>query len=302
MRPINGRVSCFSVYHDELYVGGQFNDLDGVLKWNGTTFDTLAGSHLLDIGRVEAMAVYDGELYFGGGINYRIGQEEFRNIARWNGTEISSVGSGCDNVVYSMAVYNENLYVGGDMNYAGTAHVNGIAKWNGEEWSGLNGGIGSSARVFELKVYDGELYAAGNFNFSELDTKCVARWNGTQWNEVGPGGIPGVVYSLGSYQNGLYAGGPYFTIAGGVNVNQIAKWDGNQWTDQCGGLELFHTFNGFDINSVNVFALEEYHGELYAGGEFNKIDGKILKGVSRYDGWSWTAVGSGVDSTGIVTC
>lgn len=294
---VNGRVSCFEIYNDELYVGGQFdvpgtNMNIGLMKWNGVLFDTLPGTYLLGSFRVEAMEVYNNELYVGGGFCTGCSPvaSAFENIAKWDGSSFTSVGTGCSSVVYSMRVFNGNLYVGGDMGLAGGDTVNHIARWNGNQWSPVANGIALNARVFELEVYNNELYAAGNFNFTDINTMCIARWNETTWNEVGIGGIPGVVYSLGIYNNELYAGGPYFTQAGGVAVNQIAKWNGITWS-QVG--------TGIGNNVGHLYSLIEYHDELYAGGEFSIMDGDSINSIARYNGSTWNSVGSGVDSTTI---
>src|SRR6185436_9183709 len=294
---VNGRVSCFAIYNGELYVAGQFNNPGGVspvglFKWNGTAFDTLPGNYLFGASRVEAMAVYNNELYLGGGFTTfnTTNPSVFDFIAKWDGTTFTSVGTGCDNVVYSLAVYNGNLYVGGDMHSAGGINVNGIGRWNGTQWSSVAGGINYYGRIFELEVYNNELYAAGNFYFAALNTSCIARWNDVTWNEAGPESISGVVYSLGIYNNELYAGGPYFTNAGGVAVNELAKWNGATWAP---------VGSGIGNNTAHIFALKEYHNELYIGGTFHVINGDSLRSIARYDGAVWDYVGTGVDSTNI---
>src|SRR5688572_9352449 len=296
---VNGRVSSFAIYNNELYVSGQF-ELPGIpyaiglFKWNGVTFDTLPGNYLFGDCRIEAMTVYNNELYLGGGFTTfnSAYPSIYDYMAKWNGSSFSAVGSGCDNVVYSLEAYNGNLYVGGDMTVAGGAYSPGIVKWNGSQWSDVGNGItGSSARVFRLAVYDNELYASGGFYFDVLNTNNIAKWNDSIWSEVGPGGIPGVVYALGTYNNELYAGGPYFTTAGGIPVNQIARWNGTTWADVGGGIGL---------NVAHIFALKEYQNELYTGGTFNIMDGDSLKSIARYNGNAWNSVGSGVDSCNVI--
>jgi hypothetical protein len=300
---VDGEVTCFAIYNGELYVGGQFNNPGGLssiglMKWNGISFDTLPGNYLFGNSRVEAMAVYNNELYIGGGFTTynTFNPSVFDFIAKWDGANFTSVGTGCNNEVYSMAVYKGNLYVGGDMQTAGSTVVNSIAKWNGIQWLSVGGGItGSSARVSELEVYNNELYASGNFYFAALNTSCIARWNDTTWNEVGTGGIPGVVYALGTFNNELYAGGPYFTQAGGVPVNEIAKWNGTTWSAVGSGISYYDGYLG------DLFAMKEYHNELYVGGEFSVMDGDSIKSIAKYNGIAWNSVGSGIDSALIVT-
>jgi hypothetical protein len=81
--------------------------------------------------------VYNGELYVGGKFT-TAGGVSASNIAKWNGTAWSALGSGItgsntgsNSQVTSMAVYNGELYVGGDFTTAGGVSANYIAKWNG---------------------------------------------------------------------------------------------------------------------------------------------------------------------------
>ncbi|MGZ4056364.1 MAG: T9SS type A sorting domain-containing protein [Bacteroidia bacterium] len=293
---VDGRVSSFAIFNGDLYVGGEFNNPGGVtpfglLKWDGVTFDTLPGTYLLGSCRIEAMTVYNNELYVGGSFctNCSSTYSIYNNIAKWDGTSWDSVGRGFDNVVYSLAVYNDSLYAGGDMGMSGTRSVNNIAKWNGSQWLPVPNTIGG--RVSELEVYKNELYVAGDFDYGTIGSGSIAKWNDTSWSAVGTGGINGAVYSLGTYNNELYAGGPYFTSAGGVSVNEIAKWNGTTWASVGTGI-------GYDAG--DLFALKEYHGSLYSGGDFNIMDGNNIKSIAEYDGSTWNSVGSGVDSTNIV--
>jgi hypothetical protein len=291
---VNGDVYCFKIYNGDLYVGGRFyhpgtTKLCGLMKWDGISFDTLQGNYLFGGYTISAMEVYNNELYLGGSFSPGTFSypSTFAHIARWNGNSFDSVTNGCDNSVYALKVYNGCLYVGGDMRTADGIVVDGIAKWNGSQWLSVGGGINPNGRVYELEIYNNELYAAGLFSFTALNTTSIARWNDSTWNEVGPGGIAGAVYSLGIFDNELYAGGPYFTEAGGVPVHHIAKWDGTNWSAVGSGTEEYFS---------HIFALKEYHNELYAGGMFNVMDGDSMRCIARYDRSAWDSVGTGVDS------
>ena len=83
-----------------------------------------------------------------------------------------------------MAVMDGDVYVGGFYSMAGGDTVNSIAKWDGNNWSGLDGGVGSvlGPTIKSLAVHDGDLYAAGYFHTAGgVDVKCVAKWNGSEW-------------------------------------------------------------------------------------------------------------------------
>jgi len=95
------------------------------------------------------------------------------------------------------------------------------------------------------------------------------------------------VLALAASSNGLYAGG-VFTTAGGHTANQIARWDGNNWSAL-----------GSGVNST-VYALAASGSDLYAGGIFTTAAGFsgstiTVNRIAKWDGSSWSSLGSGVD-------
>src|SRR5439155_14116908 len=79
------------------------------------------------------------------------------------------------------------LYAGGHFLGVGGVTTSGIAKWDGNAWSGLGPGLGQSASSVNAVALDGSgiLYAGGTFNtgyFSPGD--YIAKWNGNAWSAV----------------------------------------------------------------------------------------------------------------------
>ena len=233
----DGDVNALAVYNGELYAGGWAIGANGVstnsiAKWNGSTWSAL-GSGIND--GIFSLAVYNGELYAGG--NFTIASGDPANyIAKWNGTSWSAVGPNTANErVFSLAVYNGELYAAGYFTSIGGISANNIAKWNGSSWSPVSSGmsgtyLGTYSGVFELTVYNGELYAAGRFTSAGSNiVNNIAKWNATSWSAVGTGltNAGGYVWpeanALAVYNGELYAGG-YFNTAGSIPAMFIAKW------------------------------------------------------------------------------
>jgi len=269
-------------------------------------------------GAVEAMAVYDdgnGEALYVGGRFTSASGESLNHIARWDGASWSELsgplGSVVNGTVEALAVYDdgngEALYVGGGFTSASGVIVNHIAKWDGASWSAVSGpaGTGVSGSVRALAVYDdgsGEaLYAGGYFTSAGgVRVNHIAKWDGVSWSALsGPSGtgVSDVVRALAVYDDGngeaLYAGG-YFTWAGGVRVNCIARWDGVSWSALSGPSDT-------GVNDT-VYALAAYdngNGEaLYAGGWFDSAGGVVVNGIAKWDGASWSAL-SGPSESGV---
>ncbi len=97
--------------------------------------------------------------------------------------------------------------------------------------------------------------------------------------------MPGNVYALAVDEQGnLYAGG-YFTTAGGVVANNIARWDGATWYPLGEGMN----------NSVYALALDG-QGDLYAGGGFTTAGGVGANHIARWDGEAWYPLGEGMNN------
>ncbi|MGA2508274.1 MAG: hypothetical protein ABSF80_12445 [Chitinispirillaceae bacterium] len=243
-------------------------------------------------GVVFALAVDNsGNLYAGGSFD-SVGGIAANNIAKWNGSSWSALGSGTSGWVQALAFDNSgNLYAGGVFSTAGGGTVNGIAKWDGNSWSAL--GSGTNYNVYALAFDNsGNLYAGGCFSTAGgVTAKCIAKWDGNAWSALGSGmnGGIGVVFALAFDNSGnLYAGGS-FTTAGGAAANYIAKWNGTAWSTLSAGMN--------DL----VYALAfDNSGNLYASGDFTTAGGVIVNYIAKWDGNAWSALSSGMNITNVL--
>jgi hypothetical protein len=234
-------------------------------------------------GDVYASVVDDvGNLYIGGVFTI-VGDVFARNIAKWNGSSWSALGSGVDNRVLALAVSGSNLYAGGNFTIAGGGTANYIAKWNGSCWSAVGEGVDDS--VYALAVSGTDLYAGGDFTMAGGSAASrIAKWNGNNWSALGPG-IGGYVYALAVSGSNVYAGGN-LSSAGDTNANYIARWNGSSWSALNEGMG--------PTGSGHVYALAVSGSELYAGGYFTTAGGSAANRVAKWDG-SWSALGEGTD-------
>lgn len=280
---VNGEISDMVVYGGELYVSGRFTSAgstpaNSIAKWNGTTWSAV-GSGVVFVSNsadCNALAVYNGALYAGGWFT-TAGGVSVNNIAKWDGTNWSSLGSssGIDGFVYKMVAYNNELYVGGFFNdAAGLTGTANLAKWNGTNWSSL--GVGVNDIVYALYTDSLDLYVGGKFSSANgTAVSNIAKWNGTSFSSLGIG-TSSSVRSITSHLGSLYIGGN-FNLAGGISANNVAKWNGTAWSALGAGL------------SGTVYALLAYNGELHAGGRFHDPTG-VLSG--RINAAKWTTVSS----------
>ena len=91
-------------------------------------------------GDVYALGVYDSKLIAGGHFT-AAGEVSANNIASWDGSSWSTLGSGVNYLVRALTVYDSKLIAGGDFSTAGGNAAKFIASWDGSSWSALGSGI-----------------------------------------------------------------------------------------------------------------------------------------------------------------
>lgn len=139
---MNGTVRALKTFNGFLYAGGEFTTAGGVstgglARWNGSAWSNVGGFFN---GIVYALEVHNGELIIGG---FYPGLPGAPNIAKYNGTVYSNLGSGGTNgAVTELRSTGTHVYVAGGFTVAGGTAAQGLARWNASEgWSGVGGGI-----------------------------------------------------------------------------------------------------------------------------------------------------------------
>ena len=294
---MNANVNALAVSGGDLYAGGQFWTAGGsaanfIAKWDGSSWTALGSGMDRE---VRALAVSGGDLY-AGGFFATAGGSPATNIAKWDGSSWTALGPGMNSSVNALAVSGSDLYAGGQFSTAGGVRALSIAKWDGSSWTAL--GPGMNGNVFALAVSGGDLYAGGDFgaaggNFTTAGgilANHIAKWDGSGWTALGAG-MDDDVWALAVSGSDVYAGGNFMT-AGGILANHIAKWDGNNWSALGSGIGFSGRFY-FPV----VGALAVSGSDLYAGGYFFTVGGSPGNYIAKWDGSSWSALGSGMNGT-----
>ena len=200
----------------------------------------------------------------------------------------SAIDAGASLRVEAIVEFNSELYVGGNfsMNNGTDPQFLYVAKWDNtnSRWVPVGDGTGyksgsTSSVIKELTVFNGNLYAGGDFDDLGLaGTNNIAIWDGTSWAPVGTGistgasinySEPDQVTSMVVFNGELIVGGK-FSTAGDILVHNIAKWDGTKWAYLVGlpiegGGGVGDGFNG----NVAIRVMQEFKGDLYIGGMFS---------------------------------
>jgi hypothetical protein len=315
---VNGFVYALAVVGNEVFVGGGFIFAGGVsancvarFNTQTNTWSSLGtGSSNGVGGGVSALAVVGNEVYVGGSFT-SAGGVSANYVARFN-TQTntwSTLGTGSSNGVNdrvnALAVVGNEVVVGGSFTSAGGVSANRVARFNTQTntWSSLGTGssngvsFGSSfAAVRALAVVGNEVYVGGEFTSAGgVSANYVARFN-TQtntWSSLGTGssnGVNGFVYALAVVGNEVYVGG-WFTSAGGVSANRVARFNTqtNTWS----------TLGTGSSNGVSggvypyVYALAVVGNEVYVGGGCISAGGVSANRVARFNTQTntWSTLG-----------
>lgn len=210
--------------------------------------------------------------------NLCFGQESSPDDIYWSDNFFTS---GLDNFDEgnAMTLYNGNLVVGGAFGHADGIGTRNIAGWNGTNWYPFGDGLDTS--IYSLTVYNGQLIAGLKYNSGS----CIYYWDESSgWSSLG-GGINGGVYSLIVFDGELIAAGS-FSEAGGVPVNNIAKWNGIKWDSLSSGID--GTYSG------RIYDMASYDNNLIVVGDITSAGGVNCSNIARWDGVSWDSLGVGI--------
>ncbi len=273
----------------DIVVAGEFLAAGGqpanrVARWNGTAWSPL-GSGVN--GYVNALHVRPNGDLIAAGYFTMAGTLTVNKVARWDGVTWSALGSGLGNDPVSNEasalgdLANGDLVVGGPFSTAGGVGVNGIARWNGSNWSAFGGGLVGAAES-TLLLSNGALVVAALTSSGGVPSSQLRRWNGVSWVVVAPA-IEGNIHAIVELPGGdlLVAGS--FTTVSGIPANNLARWNGTSWAP---------VRSGFDQLVRAVAALAD--GSVVVAGPFTRAPGVLASGVARWHAGSWSPLGSGV--------
>jgi hypothetical protein len=329
---VTGTVHAVAVDGSDVFVGGEFVNVDNIPEadfiahWDGNAWHAVGneGSGVSSLtGWVYAIKVYSpGVIYVGGWFadvnNNGVGIPEADNIARWDGTAWSALGSdGAGNgalneKVRAIAIDGTDLYVGGGFtNAGGIATTDAIARYDveNEQWNTMgNNGAGNGSivgQVHAIAVSDTGVYVGGSFQdvnnngtpVTEADYIVKWNWGSSSWsalgnNGSGNGSLTGTVYAIAIQGAGaltkVYAGGAFTAVYNGTNVaipglQYIAFFDGSDWGE----------ITAYPSPNAAVRSILFTGTDMYVGGDFTNMAGVgAADYVARYNfaAFTWNAL------------
>ena len=244
-----------------LYAAGAFTNSTGavyVSKWNGTTWAELGtGVNALNGKFYISSIITDakGDVYATGAFRNTNG---YTYVAKWNGTNWAELGKSTPinntaSNIYALAIDAAgNIYAAGNLaNVSGFGYV---AKWDGNVWAELGTGTNALNSCGSINCIasdaSGNIYAASNrYVSSNVCYSYVAKWNGTNWAELGAGPNAlkngngaissiktdtfGNVYAAGTFtdsSNFFYVAKYHDTIRSATSIAYLSQGHGNAIT------------------------------------------------------------------------
>ncbi len=192
-----GIVRDMKVYNNLLYIGGSFNEGDGIssenlITWNGTNFISI-GSGVNGYYGIMKLGFFQNKLIATGGF-VDVNGIPFNNIAAFDGSIWTGFDSGVGTMgtdssgtfdVQQVLEYNNKLIVGGFFTIAGSTPANAIALWNGSSWHAMGAGV--DQYVSSFIEFNGSVYVGGHFsNAGGIFVNNVAKWTESGTGIIAP--------------------------------------------------------------------------------------------------------------------
>lgn len=289
---VNRDVHCMYTYGSDLYIGGNFTIAGGnnalrIAKWNGVSWTALGTG--MD-STVLTIAVTGGIVY-AGGVFTTAGGLSANQIARWNGSVWSPMETGLParDYVTSMIVHLGTIYASYiKPNFTDGINFSGVFKWTGTSWENTLAGQNTNINgyVNDIAFCNNDVVAVGSFQKAgDVFALNVARQNSGAWVSLGSA-IDNEVSAIGVNGNDIYITG-VFSSAGGIRANNIARWNGNSWSAV--GVPVV---TGYFMSSIDCILVNGT--DIYVSGNFSGIGGITASGIAKWNGTTWSALGSGI--------
>lgn len=282
---VTGHVNALATFDGSLFAGTE----KGVMRWDST------GWHPQNIGVTGDYSVYaleagDSALYAG-----VYPASEGKALARLQAGTWTLHGAdflkGMAEVT-TLALYEGSLWFGGRIINPRDPGIQHLAAWDGVAFRAASPpGRAPAGRARSLAVDGrGGLIAAGTFSHpgGEAGLSLAARRTETGWEDTGPY-HGGEIYAMdrprivAAGPEGLYLAG--IGVTGGTEYTSgVQHFDGQTWKPLTGVLA-----------GDSLLALQPYPGGLYVGGRFMELDAAPARMLARWDGRTWSSLGTGAN-------
>ncbi|MBX3377377.1 MAG: hypothetical protein KF678_10295 [Phycisphaeraceae bacterium] len=223
-------------------------------------------------------------------------------------SDFSAPGSGVGLFTKAITVFDpdgpgpmpEELYVAGSFQSAGgVAGTRGIAKWNGQAWSSVGGGLTSASSIDGMCVFDLDgngpaspvLAVVGTFTqIGGVPANRMAFWDGVQWTAPASGYTTELITTVKIIEFDADGAGPLRPVLVALGEPtiwpgpELMAWDGQSWSPLP------------DPGAVASVCMAQFDEDGDGPAPPKLFLGiKSSPGILRLDGSSWEVVGGGLN-------
>ena len=288
--PVDNEVTALAAYRDGVVVTGTFTASD-LLRlphaaiWTGIRWQTFGqgvGHDPTSSPHVYALVATETGVYAGGYFD-QAGPVRVASVAQWRDDAWHDLAGGVQSPhvlgeVFAMLAVGSDLYVTGQFETAGGVAAANIARWDGEQWHALGGGVQGIG--YALTMLGGRLYVGGGFFLAgDVRVSNVAAWDPatSTWSAVGS--VPtydGDVFSLAVIDDRyLVIGGEFSKLWAGrfqvSGLNSIVLFDTHAPSEPANPWAGYSRLPGVTMSRLpgDVSTLQVLGNDVYVGGAFD---------------------------------
>lgn len=287
-------------YNDELYIVGEFTEVDGITcdniaKWNGAHWLPVLddnGQQMISE-NIAAIENYRGDLVIAGKID-SLNEEAYHDFARWNGSKWDNLNGGLIGINedapfpnwsgLDLEVYNDQLFascIGAKTNSNDQGFI--LFSYNGNQWSGINefeynySGDGLTL-VNQMKAFGNYLYLGENYQSNGQ----LVIGHGSDFLRIEEV-LNGSISSFAIYENQLVAGGFFAGEEGPNGVASLGKILSESMPEKSVQIFPNPSSNSFSVsyelsqNSKSVIEVYDMLGKLITQHVYNDLEGAYLR-------------------------
>ena len=281
----NGAVYTLAMYGSNLYVGGEFTTIKGLVNNYIAKIDKANGTPLFwnayCNNTVRTMQLYADKIILGGNFTSIGGAtRNYLGVLDTTYLQVTTWAPNPNAAVYKLLVNGTKLYVGGDF-----TNISGVAKGRGAGYT-LPGftidpyDFAANNRIHDFAFYNNVLYTAGKFTtIGGAARNYIAGLNylnvlANSFNA----NADSTVYSLSVLNGNLIAGGSFSNIGGAPRSRlaslNVSSGAANAWNPNVVGIKG---------TNYNVLSLATNSTNIFAGGTFCIVGASARNNVAAVD-------------------
>ncbi len=267
---------------DNVFITGSFSTVEGILanniaRWDGNNWLPLGKGfrNIGVIGNAMGYGLYEkGDSLYVVGSFTNAGDITVNNIAVWDfiSSQWNALNDGLDGAAFTIKGFGTSIIVGGEFENADNTGIAYAARWNGIDWTEIDGKTSFNGRVYTFEsVNDSSFYVGGDFtSIGEDNFERIALFEKNEWVSIGETGADSTIYAIHYLgKDSLLVGGAFKKFDEN-EAKHLVFLDGGKWRN----------FNTQPDNTV--FDIAGSYADFIIVGEFQNVGADSYNGVANF--------------------